>query len=131
MPPPVQLDGRFVNWMNRLNVGEASLPNCEGSRHHYVPRFLLKRFRGGGKLYELDKQTGEATETTTKEAAWDKDLYKVVSKSGDHDGVIEGFFSLAEGFGARSSLVGRSARGAASFISRSRPSRTSRGSIGS
>lgn len=98
MAQPVQLDGRFVNWMNRLNVGEASLPNCEGSRHHYVPQFLLKRFRGGGRLYELDKQTGEAKETTTKEAAWDKDLYKVVSKSGDHDGVIEGFFSLAEGF---------------------------------
>jgi hypothetical protein len=84
--------------MNRLNAGEASLPNCEGSRHHYVPQFLLKRFRGRSKLYEFDKQTGEAKETTTKEAAWDKDLYKVVSKSGDHDGVIEGFFSLAEGF---------------------------------
>src|SRR5271165_3412993 len=98
MPPSMQFDGRFVNWMNRLNAGEESLPNCEGQRHHYIPQFLLKRFRGGGKLYELDKQTGEATETTTKEAAWDKDLYKVVSKSGDHDGVIEGFFSLAEGF---------------------------------
>jgi hypothetical protein len=98
MPAPVQLEGRFVNWMSRLNAGEASLPNCEGSRHHYVPQFLLRRFRGGGRLYELDKQTGEAKETTTKEAAWDKDLYKVVSKSGDHDGVIEGFFSLAEGF---------------------------------
>ncbi len=98
MPASAQLEGRFVNWMSRLNAGEASLPNCEGSRHHYVPQFLLKRFRGGGRLYELDKQTGETKETTTKEAAWDKDLYKVVSKSGDHDGVIEGFFSLAEGF---------------------------------
>jgi hypothetical protein len=53
MSPPVQLDGRFVNWMNRLNAGEASLPNCEGSRHHYVPQFLLKRFRGRSKLYEF------------------------------------------------------------------------------
>jgi hypothetical protein len=94
----VQLDGRFVNWMSRFNAGEVALRNCEGSRHHYVPRFLLKRFRGGGKLYELDKQTGDVVETTPKDAAWDKDFYKVVSKSGDHDGVIEGFFSLAEGF---------------------------------
>jgi Protein of unknown function (DUF4238) len=105
MSPPVELDGRFVNWMNRLNAGEESLPNCEGSRHHYVAQFQLKRFRGGGKLYELDKQTGEVKETTPKEAAWDRDLYKVVSKSGDHDGVIEGFFSLAETF-AREALDG-------------------------
>lgn len=105
MFPPTQLDGRFVNWMNRLNAGEESLPNCEGSRHHYVAQFQLKRFRGGGKLYELDKQTGEVKETTPKEAAWDKDLYKVVSKSGDHDGVIEGFFSLAETF-AKEALDG-------------------------
>jgi hypothetical protein len=102
---PAQLDGSFVNWMNRLNAGEESLPNCEGSRHHYVAQFQLKRFRGGGKLYELDKQTGEVKQTTPKEAAWDKDLYKVVSKSGDHDGVIEGFFSLAENF-ARNALDG-------------------------
>ena len=105
MPPLAQLDGRFVNWMNRLNAGEVSLPNCEGSHHHYVPQVLLKRFRGGGKLYELDKQTGEVKETTPKETAWDRDLYKVVSKSGEHDGVIEGFFSLAEGF-AREALDG-------------------------
>jgi Protein of unknown function (DUF4238) len=70
-----------------------------------VAQFQLKRFRGGGKLYELDKQTGEVKQTTPKEAAWDKDLYKVVSKSGDHDGVIEGFFSLAEDF-ARDALDG-------------------------
>jgi len=100
MLTPVQLDGRFVNWMNRLNAGEESLPNCEGSRHHYVAQFQLKRFRGGGRLYELDKQTGAVKETTPKKAAWDKDLYKVVSKSGDHDGIIEGFFSLAETFAA-------------------------------
>jgi len=105
MPPSAQLDGRFVNWMSRLNAGEESLPNCEGQRHHYVPQFLLRRFRGGGKLYELDKQTGEVAETTAKEAAWDKDLYKVVSKSGEHDGMIEGFFSRAEGF-AREALDG-------------------------
>lgn len=30
----------------------------------YVPQMLLRRFRGGGKLYELDKQTGEVKETT-------------------------------------------------------------------
>ena len=73
MSAPVQLDGRFVTWMSRLNAGEASLPDCEGSRHHYVPQFLLKRFRGGGRLYELDKQTGEIVETTPKDAAWDNE----------------------------------------------------------
>lgn len=64
------------NWMNRLSVGEVSLPNCEGSRHHYVPQMLLRR----GKLYELDKQTGEVKETTVKKAAWDKDLYRIVRR---------------------------------------------------
>lgn len=97
---PIQIEGRFVDWMHRLVEGQEELPNCDGQKHHYVPQFLLKRFRGGGKLYELDKETGEVEETTPKEAAWQKDLYKVVSSTGEHDGVIEGFFSLAENFAA-------------------------------
>ncbi len=94
--PPIE--GRFVDWMERLADGKETLPNCDGEKHHYVPQFLLRRFRGGGKLYELDKETGEIKETTTKEAAWHKDLYKVVSTTGEHDGLIEAFFALSENF---------------------------------
>ena len=101
----IQIEGRFVDWMHRLVEGKEALPNCEGSRHHYVPQFLLRRFRGGGKLHELDKETGEVKETTPKEAAWDKDLYRVISETGEHDGVIEGFFALAENF-AKEALDG-------------------------
>lgn len=94
----IQIEGRFVDWMHSLAEGKVSLPNCEGSRHHYVPQFLLRRFRGGGRLWQLDKETGEIEETTAKDAAWREDFYRVESTTGKHDGVIEGFFALAENF---------------------------------
>ena len=37
-----------------------------------------------------------------KDAAWDKDLYTVDSDTGEHDGIIEGLFSVAESFAAES-----------------------------
>jgi hypothetical protein len=94
-----KIEGRFVDWMQSFAEGNVPFPNCDGERHHYVPQFLLKRFRGGGKLYQLDKETGVCQETTPKEAAWHKDLYKVESTTGTHDGIVEAFFSLAETFG--------------------------------
>src|SRR5438874_1194692 len=95
-----KIEGRFVDWIQALAEGEATFPNCDGERHHYVPQFLLKRFRRGGRLYQLDKETGVCEETTPKEAAWHKDLYRVESTTGEHDGIVEGFFSLAENFAA-------------------------------
>ncbi|HMH47684.1 MAG TPA: DUF4238 domain-containing protein, partial [Solirubrobacteraceae bacterium] len=104
-----KIEGRFVDWMQSFEEGKEPFPNCDGERHHYVPQFLLKRFRGGGKLYQLDKETGVCEETTPNEAAWQKDLYKVESTTGSHDGIVEGFFSLAETYGALAldALVGR------------------------
>lgn len=86
--------------MHSLVEGKESLPNCDGERHHYVPQFVLAKFKGNGCLYELDKETGEVTETTPKQAAWTKDLYTIESTTGQHDGIIEGFFALAENYGA-------------------------------
>jgi hypothetical protein len=94
----VQIEGRFVDWMHAVVEGKVSLPTSDGSRHHYVPQFVLRRFRGGGTLWQLDKETGEIGETTAKDAAWRKNLYRVESTTGEHDGVIEGFFALAENF---------------------------------
>ncbi len=84
--------------MHALVEGKVSLPTSDGSRHHYVPQFLLRRFRGKGKLWQLDKETGEVEETTAKNTAWREDFYKVESTTGEHDGVIEGFFALAENY---------------------------------
>jgi hypothetical protein len=41
-------------------------------------------------------------EIKPKEAAWDKSLYTVESDTGEHDGIIEAFFSVAESFAADS-----------------------------
>jgi hypothetical protein len=86
--------------MHRLVEGKEQLPNCDGERHHYVPQFVLSKFKGKGRLYVLDKETGTCEETTPKEAAWHKDLYKVQSTTGNHDGIVEAFFALSENYAA-------------------------------
>ncbi|MFI4984904.1 MAG: DUF4238 domain-containing protein [Solirubrobacterales bacterium] len=101
--PDLHLPGPFADWIRALAEGKKELPNCEGDRHHYVPEFVLKRFRGPGRtLSQLDKETGDCTEVRPKDAAWETNLYTVESTSGQHDGVIEGFFSVAENFAAES-----------------------------
>jgi hypothetical protein len=94
------LRGRFYDWMKALTEGKVPLPNSNAERHHYVAQFQLARFKGKGRLYQLDKETGEITPTTPKDAAWGTNLYKVESVSGEHDGVIEGYFAIAENFAA-------------------------------
>jgi hypothetical protein len=98
-----QIPGPFAEWLRGLERGEKTIPNCEGERHHYTPEFLLKKFRGPGRrLFQLDKTDGSCEEVAAKEAAWDRNLYAVESDTGEHNGIVEGFFSVAEGFAAPS-----------------------------
>lgn len=98
-----QVPGPFAEWLRGLERGEKQLPNCDGERHHYTPEFLLKKFRGPGhKLFQLDKNVGSCEEIKPKDAAWHPNLYAVDSATGEHDGMIEGFFSIAENFAADS-----------------------------
>jgi hypothetical protein len=86
--------------------GEKPLSNSSGSRHHFVPEFLLRKFRGRGAegrhLFVLDKSNGAIEESTPKEAGWQERLYDIDSIDGKHDGLIEGLFGLAENFASGS-----------------------------
>jgi len=42
----------------------------------------------------------EAARSSPQKAAWSSNLYTVESTTGEHDGIVEGFFSVAEGFAA-------------------------------
>ena len=86
--------------MQALTEGKKELPTSDAKQHHYVAQFQLKRFRGKGRLYQLDKEDGTCEVVTTKEAAWSSNLYTIESTSGEHDGIVEGFFSVGEGFAA-------------------------------
>lgn len=100
--PVLDVPGGFARHLEAIGRGEKPLPNAEGSRHHFVPEFMLRRFRGsrskGGRLYQLDKTTGACDVVSPKEAGWAESLYAVESIDGQHDGLIEGFFGLAENF---------------------------------
>jgi hypothetical protein len=101
--PENQIPGPFAEWLVGLMRGEKTVPNAEGQRHHYTPEFLLRRFRGkGGVLYQLDKLDGSYQAVKPKDAAWEANLYSIESVTGEHNGIIEGFFSVAENFAARS-----------------------------
>jgi hypothetical protein len=102
-----QLQGKFYDWMRAFTEGKEVFPNCDGEKHHYVAQFQLGRFRGKGRLYQLYKETGEVTETTPKEAAWNSNLYTVQSTTGEHDGIVERFFALAENFAVSPGLSER------------------------
>jgi Protein of unknown function (DUF4238) len=103
MPDAARIPGAFSAWLDELMEGRRSLRSADGSRHHYVPEFVLKHFCCGKRtLFQLDKETGDCNQTTPKEAAWAEDLYAVESVTGEHDGIIEGFFSVAESFSAES-----------------------------
>ena len=101
--PENQIPGPFAEWLLGVIRGEKTVPNAEGERHHYTPEFMLRRFRGkGGKLYQLDKLDGSCEPVRPKDAAWEPNLYTVESVTGEHNGIIEGFFSVAENFAAPS-----------------------------
>ena len=97
--PPV-IQGGFVNWMHEITEGKRPLPTSIASKHHYVAQFQLAKFKGKGRLHQLDKKDGTCKVVTPKEAAWSSNLYTVESTTGEHDGVIEGFYAVAEGFAA-------------------------------
>jgi hypothetical protein len=97
--PPV-IQGGFVDWMHDVTEGKRPLPTSDASRHHYVAHFQLRRFKGKGRLWQLDKEDGNCEVVTPKKAAWSSNLYTVESATGEHDGVIEGFYAVAEGFAA-------------------------------
>lgn len=94
--------GAFIRHLEAIGRGEKRLPNADGSRHHFVPEFMLRRFKGskseGGQLYQLDKVDGTCEAVSPKEAGWEDSLYEVESVDGQHNGVIEGLFGLAENY---------------------------------
>jgi hypothetical protein len=100
------LPGPFGAYMAAVARGERPLPTSPGSRHHFVPEFLLRKFRGrsaeGRRLYVLDKSNGAVEESTPKEAGWQERLYEIDSIDGEHDGLIEGLFGLAENYASGS-----------------------------
>ncbi len=86
--------------MHEITEGKRPLPTSDSSRHHYVAQFQLAKFKGKGRLYQLDKEDGACEVVTPKKAAWSSNLYTVESTTGEHDGIIEGFYAVAEGFAA-------------------------------
>ena len=101
-----ELPGEFAEHMAAIAREQKPWPVADGDRHHFVPEFVLRRFVGrtdrGRKLFVLNKQTGEVSSSTPKEAGWEHRLYAVESLDGRHDGVIEGIFGLAESYAATS-----------------------------
>ncbi len=86
--------------MHEVEEGKRPLPTSDSSRHHYVAQFQLAKFKGKGRLFQLDKEDGTCEVVTPKRAAWSSNLYTVESTTGEHDGVIEGFYAVGEGFAA-------------------------------
>jgi hypothetical protein len=100
------LPGEFAAHIGAVGRGEKPLPSSTGDRHHFVPQFMLRRFRGrtprGKRLFVLDKGDGSIVESSPKEAGWEHRLYSVSSVDGQHDGFVEGLFGLAENYASAS-----------------------------
>lgn len=94
------MQGGTVDWMREVVEEKKPRPTSDANHHHYVAQFQLTKFRGKGRLYQLDKEDGTCEVVTPKKAAWSSNLYTVQSTTGEHDGIVEGFFSVAEGFAA-------------------------------
>ena len=92
--------------MARIARGERPIPTTDGDRHHFIPEFLLRRFQGrtsaGRRLFVLDKSAGTITDSKPKDAGWEHRLYAVDSVDGQHDGMIEAIFGLAENYASKS-----------------------------
>jgi len=78
-PPPIQ--GGFVDWMHDVTDGRRPLPTSDSSRHHYVAQFQLAKFKGKGRLHQLDKEDGACEVVTPKKAAWSSKVCCVVRPS--------------------------------------------------
>jgi hypothetical protein len=88
-----------------IAIGETPLPMTNASRHHFVPRFLLRNFttpavRGEPKLQLLDKTTGTITSVTTKGTAWERNLYAFDEDDGRRNNDVEAFLSVIESYAA-------------------------------
>jgi hypothetical protein len=99
------LPGEFAAHMAAVARGEKPLPSSTGDRHHFVPEFVLRRFRGrtskGKRLFVLDKTDGSIEESSPKAAGYVDRLYSLNTVDGQHDGFIEGVFALAENYAAK------------------------------
>lgn len=100
------LPGEFAAHMSGIARGEKPLPTSSANRHHFVPEFVLRRFRAGKKdgrrFYVLDKSDGTVVESSPKQAGWQERLYAIDSIDGLHDGLIEAVFGLAENYASKS-----------------------------
>jgi hypothetical protein len=101
-----EIKGPMAEWLEGLVRGERDMPASHGHRHHFVPQFMLRRFRSSDrKLFALDKESGECDSVVPKDAAWQTDLYDVETIDEQHAGFMESFFSLIENYAAESVKV--------------------------
>ena len=97
----------FAEHLMAIAAGKAPLPASNASRHHYVPRFLLRSFTtpaasGEPKLQLLDKTTGMITPVTTRGAAWERNLYAFHDDDGKRNNDVEAFLGVIESYAAES-----------------------------
>lgn len=96
----------FIEFLEGIANGTETIPNAEGTKHHYVPKTALKRFRSsrrkGRQLYELKKSTGDCKPVDPSDVGWEESLYSVKSVSGNQDGMVEALFARAENYASRS-----------------------------
>jgi hypothetical protein len=96
---------RFAEHLMAIAMGDVPLPVTSASRHHFVPRFLLKNFTtpaaaGEPKLQLLDKTTGIITPVTTRGTAWERNLYAFEEDDGQRNNDVEAFLSVIESYAA-------------------------------
>jgi hypothetical protein len=100
------LPGEFASHIAAVVRGEKPWPSSTGDRHHFVPEFLLRRFRGrtatGKRLFVVDKTDGSIVESTPKGTGYEDRLYALNTIDGQYDGLLEGLFGVAENYAAKS-----------------------------
>ena len=73
----------------------------EPRRHHYIPRFLLRRFaenpaQDGSQVHQLDRQSGQCRRINPSNAAVIRDFYAVVDEEGTRHQDAEQLLGLVE-----------------------------------
>ena len=98
----VTLRARRQGSFRKASVAMASadleLPKTSGTRHHFVPRFLIARFSepSGPLVHCLDIKSGRSRKTNPVNLAVINKLFTVDAQDGTADDSIEAFFAALE-----------------------------------